>query len=186
MTRRAGRPRALDDVKRREICALVSAGCGVDGAAKYVGCVASTIRREAKRNPQFCDDLRRASLNAELSPLQYLREAAKKYWRAAAWLLEHTNPQRYGKQNVRLLKPEEFGQYVGMMADIVSEEARDPDTIRRIVGRLHELQKVVERESWAKLSPIPKKSSRGRKRSRAAPAPPPTIAREPENHAPNA
>ena len=36
-----GRPRALDEVKRREVCALISAGCGVEGAARFVGCAAN-------------------------------------------------------------------------------------------------------------------------------------------------
>jgi hypothetical protein len=32
-----GPPRALDEVKRREICALVAAGCGIQWASRYVG-----------------------------------------------------------------------------------------------------------------------------------------------------
>jgi hypothetical protein len=32
------RPRLLDDAKRREICALISVGAGIDAAARYVGC----------------------------------------------------------------------------------------------------------------------------------------------------
>ena len=42
-----GRPRFLDDEKRRQVCALISAGCNVHIAAHYVGCNSITIRREA-------------------------------------------------------------------------------------------------------------------------------------------
>jgi hypothetical protein len=53
-----GRPRALDDTKRSEVLALISTGYGIVGAAKYVGCTAKTIRREALRDPEFAQQLR--------------------------------------------------------------------------------------------------------------------------------
>ena len=49
----SGRPRMLDDAKRREICALVSFGCTLQSAAKHVGCSRATVHREACRNPEF-------------------------------------------------------------------------------------------------------------------------------------
>src|SRR4051812_33883442 len=48
-----GRPCALNDAQRREVCALIATGCGFRTAADYVGCSPSTIRREALRNPEF-------------------------------------------------------------------------------------------------------------------------------------
>lgn len=158
--RKPGRPRALDETKRREVCALISAGCGIDDAARYVGCAASTIRREADRNPQFDERLRRAALAAELTPLNDIRQAAKKYWRAAAWLLERANPQRFGKQDVRFLKPEQFGQYLDLLAGIVRQEVADEATRQRIAQRLLELRDLIERESWAKREPIAKRPNR--------------------------
>jgi IS30 family transposase len=158
--RKPGRPRALDDTKRREICALISAGCGIEGAARYVGCAASTVRREGIRNPEFGDALRRAHLSAELAPLQLMREFARKYWRAAAWLLERTNPQRFAKQNVRLLKPEQLGQYTEMIRDIIRVEVHDEDTRLRVARRLQKIAKWAEQESWAQNAPIPKMPKR--------------------------
>jgi hypothetical protein len=61
-----GRPRALDEVKRREVCALVAAGCGLEWASRYVGCSARTVRREALRNEDFHEQLRRCELAAAL------------------------------------------------------------------------------------------------------------------------
>jgi hypothetical protein len=158
--RKPGRPRALDDAKRREICALISAGCGIEGAAKYVGCAASTIRREGVRNPEFGDALRRAQLSAELAPLQLMRGFARKYWRAAAWLLERTNPQRFAKQNVRFLKPEQLNEYTEIMGAIIRDEIHDDDTRLRVVRRLQKLSKWAEKESWAQAVPIPKARQR--------------------------
>ena len=42
-----GRPRTLTDAKRREICALIAGGCGLQEAAKYLRCGINTIRPEA-------------------------------------------------------------------------------------------------------------------------------------------
>src|SRR5262245_29482786 len=91
-----GRPRALDDVKRREVCALISAGCTFEAAARSIGCNAVTIRREAAGNREFKGELRRAELAAQSLPLQAMRKAAGTHWRAAAWLLERTQPQTFG------------------------------------------------------------------------------------------
>src|SRR2546427_717901 len=73
-----GRRRALDETKLREICALITAGCGITGAARYVSCAPSTIRREARRNPEFNEKLRRAILAAQLAPLNALRDHCPK------------------------------------------------------------------------------------------------------------
>lgn len=164
--RKAGRPRALDETKRREICALVSTGCSLEGAARYVGCVASTIRREANRNPQFNDALRRASFTAVITPLQAMREFAKKYWRAAAWLLERIDPQRFGKQNVRYLKPEDLTNFLQMVGDLLKDEVRDPNTTQRVLSKLAEISKVARREAWADRDTAPRPRRRKRERVR--------------------
>ena len=92
------RPRALDESKIREVCALVSAGCTIDVAAHYVGCTSVTIRREAQRNPTFKQQLRSAQINSRVLPLQALRQAAHTHWRAAAWFLERVHPNEFGRR----------------------------------------------------------------------------------------
>jgi hypothetical protein len=159
-----GRPRALDETKLREICALVTAGSGIVGAARYVGCAASTIRREACRNPDFNERLRRASLAAELTPLNAVRDAAKKYWRAGAWLLERLDAQRYGKQNVRFLKPEQFADLSDALIDVMKDEIKDKGVLQRIVKRFENLSKFAEHEAAAQLQPCPKRGRRNRRR----------------------
>jgi hypothetical protein len=145
----SGRPRALDNVKLREISALISAGCGLEGAARYVGCAASTIRREARRNPDFNEQLRRAHLAAELGPLNAMRNAAHTHCRAAAWLLERTNAQRFAKQNVRHVKPEHLKQFTEMIGNLVQEEVADRNTRRRIRRRLGKIIKQSEADILA-------------------------------------
>jgi hypothetical protein len=79
----------LDEVKQREICALISAGCSVAHAARYVGCSARTIRRHAERDEAFAQRLRRSETGLRLTALETIRKASATHWRAAAWLIRH-------------------------------------------------------------------------------------------------
>jgi hypothetical protein len=120
-----GRPRALDDTKRREICALISAGSGVERAASYVGCSTSTIHREAARNAGFDEQLRRAELAAELEPLQLLRKKANTHWRAAAWLLERFNPERFVKPQPMRVPRDEVVEILNRLAAMIIDSIPD-------------------------------------------------------------
>src|SRR3972149_5234957 len=88
------RPCVLDDGKQREVCALVAAGCGIEVAARYVGCNPRTIRRAAMRDADFYERLRQAELAAQITPLHALRKESGSHWRAAAPLLGRAPPHR--------------------------------------------------------------------------------------------
>ena len=85
-----GRPPVLDEIKQREIVAIVSMGCSRRTAAQYVGCAPSTIQYTAERNEKFAEKLERAQSQAVVTHVKNINSAAKKaqYWRAAAWALE--------------------------------------------------------------------------------------------------
>jgi hypothetical protein len=148
-----GRPRALDDNKRREICALVSTGCGVLGAAHYVGCNPITIRREAARNPEFYEQLRSAELAAQVSPLHALRKAANTNWRAAAWFLERTQPQAFGQRRPKSFTVEEIQFLLNSLGDVAAEVIRDRDDLLRLIDRLNELQRIAGLDMFAVETP---------------------------------
>jgi hypothetical protein len=93
-----GRPRALDDAKRREVCTLLTAGLELQEAARYVGCTDRTLRNEIRRSAAFRSEVQAALLSARLAPEKLLRQAAGRNWRAAAWLLERTNPNVYSRR----------------------------------------------------------------------------------------
>jgi len=121
-----GRPRVLDEVKRGEICALISVGCSLEAAARYVGCNPSTIRREAVRNDEFYKRLRNAEVAAEIKPLNALQRAAATHWRAAAWLLERTRPDRFAKFPPHMVRIDDAQQLLEHFLEIVAQEL--PDT----------------------------------------------------------
>jgi hypothetical protein len=150
-----GRPRALDETKRREICALVSAGCGLGGAARYVGCDASTIRREARRNPDFARELRHAHRDCELAPLNAMRKAASRHWRAAAWLLERSDVQRFGKVDPQTITLDQFEEYTSTLLQIVRQELEQGTLRTRVMYTIHQVRDHCQREMAAGRSPFP-------------------------------
>jgi hypothetical protein len=126
-----GRPRALDEIKRREVCALVSTGCSLRRAARYVGCAHSTITRESEQNGEFRDRLRQAEVQAQLYPLRAIRKAAATHWRAAAWWLERTESDfaRRGPDSISAKRVRAMLQH---LLDVVSKEMLAPSIRARL------------------------------------------------------
>lgn len=139
-----GRPRLLDDAKRREICALIVSGYSLVAAADYVGCSRRTIKRELARNPEFAERFRRAKLAGELEPLGTIRSAARTNWRAAAWYLERTNPQRFGRRNPVLIRPEEVQQTINSVLLEILEEIKQEPRRGRIMQKLFAVSGQME------------------------------------------
>jgi hypothetical protein len=131
-----GRPRFFNEFKRRDICMYIAFGCGLEGAARFVGCSAITIRREARRDPAFRDQLRRAQQDCEIGPLNTIRKAAHENWRASAWYLERMNPQQFGKKNVRYVTPEQLGAFAHQVVTAVLDNNVDEDTRLRAMSKL--------------------------------------------------
>ena len=106
------RRRILDEMKQREVLAILSVGCSQTMAAKYVGCSPQTIRREAARDPKFGKKLRETKGSVELSLVKNIRKAANKeqYWRAAAWALERMFPETYARRGPDVITAEQLGQ----------------------------------------------------------------------------
>jgi hypothetical protein len=116
--------RILDDVKQREVLAILSMGCSQSMAAKYVGCAPATIRREAARDAKFAKKLREAKGNAELGLVKNIRKAANKeqYWRAAAWALERMFPEKYARRGPDVITAEQLAQVLAQLAERIIEQ----------------------------------------------------------------
>jgi hypothetical protein len=140
-----GRPFALDDVKRGEICALLTAGCSIEWAANFVGCSPNTIRRESRRNPEFGARIRQAALQAKLRPLQAIKQAADKNWRAAAWMLDRQNPKRT-RRRPYYMTMRQMGKLMSRIDAILAEELtslRRDRVMRYLKNQVIELTELV-------------------------------------------
>ena len=139
-----GRPPVLDETRCTEICDLVAAGHSVATAARLIGCDARTVRRHAGRDENFGRMLRTAEVSARNDPLKMMRRAAHGSWRAAAWLLERTDPERYGKQPPPTCRPEDVDRTFTRIMETVLSQIED-DGPRRAMYQ--SLVKVMEDES---------------------------------------
>ena len=133
----ARRP-VLDEIKKREILAILAVGCSQRTAAHYVGCAPNTIQNTARRDAAFAADLERAQTRWEINYLERIRKAAMKeqYWRAAAWVLERRNPEDYGPRQTEGASLEQVQQMLGDIVDFIIAEIPDPALRRQILDRM--------------------------------------------------
>lgn len=123
-------------MKRREICAILNMGCSRKTAAKYVGCSVDTIRNTARRDEQFRTQLRKAESNLEINQLRNIQDAAKKYWQAAAWVLERKYPEHYARRDPKQITLTQVSNLLAQLADIIVEEVPVPEYRRAILKRV--------------------------------------------------
>jgi hypothetical protein len=129
--------------------AAKSAGCGIPAAARHVCCAPSTIRREAIRNTEFHEQLRRAELTAQLTPLRAMQQAAATHWCAAAWLLERTDPQQFGRRNPHQPSIEDLEALFEEIFEVINNEITDPELSRHVYNRLIAKFNSDRTERWS-------------------------------------
>jgi hypothetical protein len=143
--RRRGRPPILDEKKQNDILAIVSVGCSQRVAAGYVHCTSQTIRRTARRDPAFAERLQQAKHNPEIVYLKSIQKAARKeqYWRAAAWALERTMPEKYARRGPDVITTGQIGFLIAQFADIIVSEVPVARYRKNILRRLDVLCKSL-------------------------------------------
>ncbi len=148
MAKRGRRP-VLDEIKRREILAILAVGGSRRVAAKYVGCTARTIRNTARRDPQFAEQLHRKEYQSEIGYLENIRSAARneRYWRAAAWALERLNPERYGRRSPDAITIDQVKELLTQFAEIIVEEVPVPLFRKNVLKRLDAISRGLKGES---------------------------------------
>ncbi len=95
---RRGRPRVIDDKVRGLLLGLVGMGCSRRQAARHVGVGRSTLCKVVQEDQEFADQLRKAEMQQDITPLRKIMEHSHTSWRAAAWILERQNPNRYARR----------------------------------------------------------------------------------------
>jgi hypothetical protein len=148
MARRGRRP-VLNDVRQREIVALLSVGCSQRLAARYVGCAVGTIRNTIARDASFAESVLHAQRNAEVVLLRQIRKAADKeqYWRAAAWMLERGYPERYAHRGPDVITVEQITHLLSQFCRIVTEEVPVAKFRKNIILRLECLARSLPGKS---------------------------------------
>jgi hypothetical protein len=159
-----GRPRALDEIKRREIIATINAGCGLETAAHYAGVSPRTVHRELRRNKDYWDQYRKAELDSRLEPLDTMNRAVKESWRAAAWMLERKSPRDFAKVHPRMIDPLDLEAAMGQIYDAVFRSIRDPLLRRKVARNIEKSLKTELHElETDRRSPRPPKRNKHRR-----------------------
>jgi hypothetical protein len=135
------RRQKLDEARQREVCAILAVGGTRQMAAHYVGCHVETIRRTARREPQFAQRLRRSEVGAELTLLRSIHAAAGdvRHWRAAAWALERMFPQRYARRRPDALPLERAVELIEQVVATLLKEVRVKRDRKRVLARVAQL-----------------------------------------------
>jgi hypothetical protein len=115
--KKSGRPFALDDAKRGEICALVTAGCSIEWAASR------RIRSAANRAeiPISATGSARPRSMPSSSPSPRCGRPPTSHWRAAAWMLDRQRPSRPGRRRY-LMAMRRMGQILRRIDAILAVE----------------------------------------------------------------
>jgi hypothetical protein len=119
----AGRPRELTRPKRDELLNRIGQGATLAQAAKIVGVSLRTVQREAKTDDEFHHDLALAQDDAPVDPERQLNRAARAHWRAAAWMLERSDPDRYGKRPAKSCSHEKLRDMITYLIELALEAA---------------------------------------------------------------
>jgi hypothetical protein len=136
--RGASQGKLLDETTRREILAIISVGCSVTTAAKYVGCSPVSIILLKQRCPEFQEAMLQAEARHEISLVRRIHQAADGQggWRAAAWLLARAYPERYAARAAETVTPKQVADSMEFFAGVIADEVKDADVRRRLRNAL--------------------------------------------------
>lgn len=105
--KKPGRPTLLNPTRQATLLSAIEEGLPLKEAAEIAGISYDTLnhwtnRGESETAPpeyrQFCQLLRRSQAVAMQVNVSAIREAAKRDWRAAAWILERRFPADFARQ----------------------------------------------------------------------------------------
>ena len=132
-----GRPAIFDDFKQQQLVSLVTAGCSIALAARYLGLNRRTITYALKHNPDLKLRVDQARVACELVPLGQIRTAGRETWRAGAWYLERVRPRRYRGGKSKRLGVEQAVRLINRLIDSITAEVEDDALCRKItaIGR---------------------------------------------------
>jgi hypothetical protein len=83
-----------------------------------------------------------------MEPVKAMRQAMHTHWRAAAWMLERTQPERYGRNQKNGMGKRELRALANDLVSIVREEVFDPFVSERIEKRVQATVNYAMRHAW--------------------------------------
>ena len=128
-----GRPSKLTPDVEAKVCQAIRAGNYIETAAAYAGVSKDTLYAWLKRGASvrsgpyrhFSDAVSAALATAEVSAVAAVAKGAGKDWRAAAWMLERTRPERFGPRQRLDIGGAEGAPPIGVQVYLPAEDPAD-------------------------------------------------------------
>lgn len=115
-----GRPFAITKEKEELIINLLSDGMSQAKACQYVGICEQTMIEHKKRFPEFTERLDKAFLETHKMAHKSVKVGMIKDWKAGAWWLERTEPERFKEK-----KEVEVKEKPRLVLDVFEDEDDD-------------------------------------------------------------
>jgi hypothetical protein len=88
----------MTEDRRKQLLGGIRRGVSLRSSALSAGVTEAHVRAEMKRDTAFADAIDKAQADAEVLLVAKMHELAQTDSRAASWLLERINPERYAPQ----------------------------------------------------------------------------------------
>jgi hypothetical protein len=127
--------------KERELAlALLSVGVSRESASRSIGYPSMAVDDLFHSDESFAKSVLKAEEESEQYYLSRIREASQdpRGWRAAAWMLERRQPERYGINKPDLLTEESIKKFMEYFGLVLFEEVADISLRVRILDRMAE------------------------------------------------
>lgn len=103
-TGKSGRPFAITKEKEEILIQMMTDGMTQAKACRYVGVTEETIIQHKHRFPEFTERLEKAMLETHKLAHKSVKIGMVKDWKAGAWWLERTEPERFKEKKEVELK----------------------------------------------------------------------------------
>lgn len=105
-TKKRGRPYVMTKEKEEKVIELLADGMSQTKVCSYVGISEDTIIRHKAKFSEFCKRIEKAKEETTRLAHKSLKVGMLKDWKAGAWWLERTEPERFKeKKEVEVTKP---------------------------------------------------------------------------------
>ena len=121
---RKRRQKPLSKAEREVALAMLAVGVSRESASRSLGRASKTIDELFQSDDSFAKAVLKAEEESEQYYLSRIREASKdvRGWRAAAWMLERRQPERYGIHKAGSLSVEAVQRFLDYFFLVLSEE----------------------------------------------------------------
>lgn len=97
---------SVNSATQAQLETVLSSGATVKDACAYVGITTETFYQWCNKYPDFSDTMQKARATAKVASVAVIRQAAKSNWQAAAWFLERSDPESWGRTTKHILDVE--------------------------------------------------------------------------------